>query len=124
MNDWNKNIQKHKWEKNKYSIYADLGLGALFFIAGKITEDLIFASFVGVAGGFGSACIATFCKDRPPRWLRRVRNHYVIYLRHLLLRFPRRLLGANERDSAWFIVSINVFLRWCIEERGLLRSSI
>ena len=51
MNDWNKNIQKKKWEKNKYSIYADLGLAALFFIAGKITQDLIFASLVGVAGG-------------------------------------------------------------------------
>ena len=62
MNDWNKNIQKHKWEKNKYSIYADLGLGALFFIAGKITEDLIFASFVGVAGGMALLVLQRFVK--------------------------------------------------------------
>ena len=62
MNDWNKNIQKHKWEKNKYSIYADLGLGALFFIAGKITEDLIFASFVGVAGGLTLLVLQRFVK--------------------------------------------------------------
>ena len=62
MNDWNKNIQKHKWEKNKYSIYADLGLGALFFIAGKITEDLIFASFVGVAGGLALLVLQRFVK--------------------------------------------------------------
>ena len=62
MNDWNKDIQKHKWEKNKYSIYADLGLGALFFIAGKITEDLIFASFVGVAGGLALLVLQRFVK--------------------------------------------------------------
>ena len=62
MNDWNKNIQKHKWEKNKFSIYADLGLGALFFIAGKITEDLIFASFVGVAGGLTLLVLQRFVK--------------------------------------------------------------
>ena len=62
MNDWNNNIQKHKWEKNKYSICADLGLGALFFIAGKITEDLIFASFVGVAGGLTLLVLQRFVK--------------------------------------------------------------
>ena len=62
MNDWNKDIQKNKWEKNKYSIYADLGLGALFFIAGKITEDLIFASLVGVAGGLALLVLQRFVK--------------------------------------------------------------
>ena len=62
MNDWNKNIQKQKWEKNKYSIYADLGLGALFFIAGKITKDLIFASLVGVAGGLALLVLQRFVK--------------------------------------------------------------
>ena len=62
MNDWNKNSQKHKWERNKYSIYADLGLGALFFIAGKITEDLIFASLLGVAGGFSLLVLQRFVK--------------------------------------------------------------
>ncbi len=62
MNDWNKDIQKHKWAKNKYSIYADLGLGALFFIAGKITEDLIFASLVGVAGGLALLVLQRFVK--------------------------------------------------------------
>ena len=62
MNDWNKNIQKHKWEKNKYSIYADLGLTALFFIAGKITEDLIFASLIGVAGGLALLILQRFVK--------------------------------------------------------------
>ncbi len=62
MNDCNNNIQKHKWEKNKYSIYADLGLGALFFVAGKITEDLIFASLVGVAGGLALLVLQRFVK--------------------------------------------------------------
>ena len=62
MNDWNKNSQKHKWERNKYSIYADLCLAALFFIAGKITEDLIFASLVGVAGGLALLVLQRFVK--------------------------------------------------------------
>ena len=36
-----------KWEQNKYSIYADLGLGALFFIVSKVTGDLVLAAIVG-----------------------------------------------------------------------------
>ena len=62
MNNSNENIQKHKWEKNKYSVYADLGLGALFFIAGKITEDLVFASLVAVAGGLALLISQRFVK--------------------------------------------------------------
>ena len=62
MNNSNENIQKHKWEKNKHSVYADLGLGALFFIAGKITEDLVFASLVGVAGGLALLISQRFVK--------------------------------------------------------------
>ena len=62
MNNSNENIQKHKWEKNKHSVYADLGLGALFFIAGKITEDLAFAALVGVAGGLALLVSQRFVK--------------------------------------------------------------
>ena len=36
-----------KWQRNKYSIYADLALGALFYLVGKLTEDLALAAIVG-----------------------------------------------------------------------------
>ena len=40
-----------KWERNKYSIYADMALGALFFLVGKFTEDLALAAIIGAAAG-------------------------------------------------------------------------
>lgn len=42
-----------KWQRNKYSVYADLALGALFFIVGKVTEDLALAAIVGAGAGLG-----------------------------------------------------------------------
>ena len=45
--------RESKWEQNKYSIYADLGLGALFFIVGKVTGDLVLAAIVGGVTGLG-----------------------------------------------------------------------
>ena len=57
-----KNTQRDKWEKNKYSIYADLVLGALFFIVSKITGDLVIAAMVGVAGGLGLIILQRFVK--------------------------------------------------------------
>ena len=35
---------QNKWQRNKYSVYADLALGALFFLVGKFTEDLALAA--------------------------------------------------------------------------------
>ncbi len=40
-----------RWERNKYSIYADMGLGALFFLIGKFTGDLTLAALWGAAAG-------------------------------------------------------------------------
>ena len=57
-----RNTQKDKWEKNKYSVYADLALGALFFIAGKITGDLALATMLGVAGGLSLILLQRFVK--------------------------------------------------------------
>jgi intracellular septation protein A len=57
-----RNTQKDKWEKNKYSVYADLALGALFFIAGKITGDLTLAAMLGVAGGLSLILLQRFMK--------------------------------------------------------------
>ena len=54
--------QKDKWRENKYSVYADLGLGALFFIVGKITGDLVFATMVGVVAGLSLILLQRFVK--------------------------------------------------------------
>jgi len=51
-----------KWEQNKYSIYADLGLGALFFIVSKITGDLVLAAIVGGVTGLGLIVLQRFIK--------------------------------------------------------------
>ena len=51
-----------KWAENKYSIYADLGLGALFFIVSKITGDLVLAAIVGGVTGLGLIVLQRFVK--------------------------------------------------------------
>jgi intracellular septation protein A len=40
-----------RWQRNKYSIYADVALGALFFAVGKLTGDLTLAALIGAAAG-------------------------------------------------------------------------
>ena len=50
------------WQRNKYSIYADLVLGALFFAVGKLTEDLALAAIVGAAGGLALVVVQRFVK--------------------------------------------------------------
>ena len=51
-----------KWDQNKYSIYADLGLGALFFIVSKVTGDLVLAAIVGGVTGLGLIVLQRFVK--------------------------------------------------------------
>jgi intracellular septation protein A len=51
-----------KWAENKYSIYADLGLGALFFIVSKVTGDLVLAAIVGGVAGLGLIVLQRFVK--------------------------------------------------------------
>jgi intracellular septation protein A len=51
-----------KWERNKYSIYADLALGALFYLIGKFTEDLALAAIVGAAAGLALVVAQRFVK--------------------------------------------------------------
>ncbi len=43
--------QKDRWAKTKYSVYADIGLGLLFFVVGKLTGDLSTAALIGAAAG-------------------------------------------------------------------------
>ena len=51
-----------KWARNKYSIYADLALGALFYLVGKFTEDLALAAIVGAAAGLALVALQRFVK--------------------------------------------------------------
>ena len=51
-----------KWQHNKYSIYADLALGALFYLVGKFTEDLALAAIVGAAAGLALVVLQRFVK--------------------------------------------------------------
>ena len=51
-----------KWERNKYSIYADMALGALFFLVGKFTEDLALAAIIGATAGLALVVVQRFVK--------------------------------------------------------------
>ena len=51
-----------KWERNKHSIYADMALGALFFLVGKFTEDLALAAIIGAAAGLALVVVQRFVK--------------------------------------------------------------
>jgi intracellular septation protein A len=53
---------QNKWRRNKYSIYADLALGLLFFLVGKFTEDLALAAIVGAGAGLGLVVAQRFVK--------------------------------------------------------------
>ena len=53
---------QNKWQRNKYSVYADLALGALFFLVGKFTEDLALAAIVGAAAGLALVVLQRFVK--------------------------------------------------------------
>jgi len=54
--------RESKWEQNKYSIYADLALAALFFIVSKLTGDLVLAATVGGVTGLGLILLQRFVK--------------------------------------------------------------
>jgi len=53
---------RSNWLRNKYSIYADLALGALFFVVGKITGDIALAAIVGAGAGLALVVIQRFVK--------------------------------------------------------------
>ena len=65
LSDMHENIaeaRESKWEQNKYSVYADLALAALFFIVSKLTGDLVLAALVGGATGLGLIFLQRFVK--------------------------------------------------------------
>ncbi len=55
-------LQAQKWQKNKHSIFADIGLGITFYIVAKVTGDLNLAALVGVVLGLSLVVIQRFVK--------------------------------------------------------------
>ena len=55
-------LQSEKWQKNKPSIFTDIGIGAAFFIVAKMTGDLRTAAFTGVFLGIALVIIQRFVK--------------------------------------------------------------
>ena len=55
-------LSQRKWQRNKYSIYADMALGALFFIVGKLTQDLALAALIGAGAGLLLVAVQRFVK--------------------------------------------------------------
>ncbi|MBU2925327.1 septation protein IspZ [Colwellia sp. 1_MG-2023] len=55
-------LQSEKWQKNKPSIFADIGTGAAFFIVAKVTGDLTIAAFTGVVLGLALVVAQRFVK--------------------------------------------------------------
>lgn len=53
---------REKWQRNKYSLYTDLSLGALFFIASKIFDDLTVAALITAAAGLAVVVAQRFVK--------------------------------------------------------------
>ena len=110
--------QKINGEK-KYSVYADLGLGALFFIVGKILGDLVFATIF-------SQCS---CKGLSPFFFNgllgipfETGQEFAVFGTIMLLLFryfpsgiflmySESFLGTNERNLAFMSNnSIGIFL--------------
>lgn len=52
----------NKWKKNKPSILADIGLGAVFFVVSKVTGDLTTAALTSVFLGLALVAIQPFVK--------------------------------------------------------------
>ncbi|MEZ5458588.1 MAG: hypothetical protein R3E65_04410 [Steroidobacteraceae bacterium] len=51
-----------QWHRNKYSIYADLGIGGLFFVLAKLTDDLALSALVTAAAGLGLVVVQRFVR--------------------------------------------------------------
>jgi len=54
--------QAAAWGRNKYSIYVDVGIGILFFVMVKATDDLPFSALVTAGAGLGVVVVQRFVK--------------------------------------------------------------
>jgi len=62
MLEQKRQIQSEQWQKNKHSIFADIGLGAAFFIVSKTTGDLTLAAFTSIALGLALVVLQRFVR--------------------------------------------------------------
>ncbi|GAB5415479.1 MAG: hypothetical protein Cons2KO_30820 [Congregibacter sp.] len=53
---------RDRWQRNKYSVYADMALGLAFFAVGKLTGDLSLAALIGGGLGLGLVLVQRFVK--------------------------------------------------------------
>jgi intracellular septation protein A len=49
-----------QWQRNKYSLFVDIGIGLLFFVLAKATDDLTFAALVTAGVGVGVVVVQRF----------------------------------------------------------------
>lgn len=54
--------QSAAWSRNKYSIYVDVGIGILFFVMVKATDDLPLSAIVTAGVGLGVVVVQRFVK--------------------------------------------------------------
>ena len=54
--------QAAQWQRNKYSLFVDLGIGALFFVLAKVTDDLTFSALVTAGAGLVVVVVQRFVK--------------------------------------------------------------
>jgi len=54
--------QSAQWQRNKYSFFVDIGLGALFFVLAKVTDDLTFAALATAGAGLAVVVVQRFVK--------------------------------------------------------------
>lgn len=54
--------QSAAWSRNKYSIYVDIGIGLLFFVLAKITDDLPLSALITAGVGLSVVVVQQFVK--------------------------------------------------------------
>jgi intracellular septation protein A len=54
--------QSAAWSRNKYSIYVDVGIGILFFVLVKLTDDLPFSALATAGAGLAVVVVQRFVK--------------------------------------------------------------
>ncbi len=112
-------LSQRKWQRNKYSIYADMVLGALFFIVGKVTEDLALAALIGAGAGLVASSGAAVCQSRSAGRLCGLWYHHAVDFGGFFVGIAGRLLGANERHCAGVADSDYFHDRWATASRRL-----
>lgn len=57
-----RHAEAEQWQRNKYSFFVDVGLGALFFVLAKVTDDLTFSALATAGAGLVVVVVQRFVK--------------------------------------------------------------